>query len=461
MEFLPGGENAESLNESFEKGSSLAANRLLEESGLQNPPDSEARKAGPQDLAKNQDKTVSKPEKAQAGDLIPGRFIVSLKEEPGIRAAQKLDSLLAGLKLDPRNQPDTVIYRHALNGFSAQLTAAQKQSLENDPAVEFIEQDRVVSRPQVQRHSLLAAPHKELPTGVKRIDGHLSKTANSGTDVDVDIAVIDTGINLKHPDLNVVKDKSFVPGARSGDDDDGHGSHVAGIIAARKDGHGIVGVAPGARLWALKVLDKDGNGSWSQIIAAIDYVTEHAKEIEVVNMSLGDSDKSEALNRAITRSVDSGVTYIVAAGNDAQDASKETPSDHPRVLAVSAIADGNGRGGGGFDPKCEPDEVDDTFATFSNFGKNVKIAAPGVCIESASMRQGKNADRYEVMSGTSMAAPHVAGAAGLLKARHPNYNPDKVMDTLIKNGKKQSDPVYGFSGDKDGYAEPLLNVKDL
>lgn len=409
-----------------------------------------------------QDSGLQKP---AAGDVIPGRFIVTLKDDlngSGNAVVQaKLDSMLNRLKLDPRTQPDTVIYKHALNGFSARLTQAQKQAIENDPDVEFVEQDRVVSNPKVSRHTLRASSGGELPSGIERIDGHLSKTANAPGGVDVDVAVIDTGINLNHPELNVVKDVSFVPGVKTGDDDDGHGSHVAGIIAARKDGKGIVGVAPGARLWALKVLDKDGNGSWSQIIKAIDYVTEHANEIEVANMSLGDTDKSKALNRAISKSVDKGVPYIVAAGNESHDASKSTPSDHPRVLAVSAIADGNGKGGGGSDPACEPDEKDDTFATFSNFGKMARIAAPGVCIESASKRQGNNVDTYESMSGTSMAAPHVAGAAALLKARNPQLKPDQVYDTLIKHAKSQSDPVYGFKGDPDAFPEPLLNVKDF
>ena len=414
-------------------------NRLLEDSGM-----------------------VQKP---KAGDLIPDRFIVTLKDQGqsgNSIVAAKVDQMLNRLKLDPRTQPDTIIYKHAINGFSAKLTAAQKQQIENDPDVEFVEQDRVVSRPNVSRHpSVHAANSTEFSTGVARVDGHLSKTANAPGGVDVDIAIIDTGINLKHPELNVVKDVSFVPGVKTGEDDDGHGSHVAGIIGAKKDGKGIVGVAPGARLWALKVLDKDGNGSWSQIISAIDYVTEHAKEIEVANMSLGDTDKSQALNRAITKSVDAGVTYIVAAGNESHDASKSTPSDHPKVLAVSAITDGNGKGGGGADPACEPDEKDDTFATFSNFGKMARLAAPGVCIDSASKRQGNNVDTYESMSGTSMAAPHVAGAAGLIKAVHPEYKPDKVIETLIKHGKAQSDPIYGFSGDPDKFPEPLLNVKDF
>lgn len=397
---------------------------------------------------------------------IPNRYIITMKEKPGIAPGApadqgQMDSLAANLRFDPRSRTDTIVFRHALSGFAATLSPAEKRLIESDPNVLAVEQDRVVSRLPVKRSLVATGPSKELQPGVQRVEGHLSATANAPGGVDATIAIIDTGINLNHPDLNVVRQKSFVPGVATAEDDDGHGSNVAAIAAARKDGHGTVGVAPGARLWALKALDKDGNGSWSQIIAAIDYVTQHADKVDVVNMSLSDTEQSKALDRAISRSVDAGVTYVVAAGNDARDAKVEAPSNHPRVLTVSAITDGNGRGGGGASPACEPDEVDDTFATFSNYGRNVRLAAPGVCIEAATKRDGNNVDTYEVMSGTSMASPHAAGGAALVKARNKSATPDQVMNTLINEAKAQNDPVYGFTGDPDIYPEPLLNVKNL
>ena len=398
---------------------------------------------------------------------IANRYIVTMKEKPGaggpsaVGEQGRLDSLMARFRVDPRSRTDTIVYKHAISGFTATLTPAEIKMIEKDPDVLAIEQDRVVSRQPVKRTTMAIGPKKELQTGVERVEGHLSATANAPGGVDATIAIIDTGINLKHSDLNVVRQKSFVPGVATAEDDDGHGSHVAAIAAARKDGHGTVGVAPGARLWALKALDKDGNGSWSQIIAAVDYVTEHADKVDVVNMSLSDTQQSKALDRAITRSVDAGVTYVVAAGNDARDAKLEAPSNHPRVLTVSAISDGNGKGGGGANPACEPDEVDDAFATFSNYGEVVKLAAPGVCIEAASKRQGNDVDTYEVMSGTSMAAPHAAGGAALVKSKDRRATPDQVMNKLLSEAKSQTDPLYGFTGDTDGFAEPLLNVRNL
>jgi subtilisin family serine protease len=415
-----------------------ARSRLLDESGIQ----------GPQ------------------SKVIPNRYIITMKDRPGVAAGApadqgQIENLVSNLRFDPRSRSDTIVFRHAISGFAATLSPAEKRLIESDPNVLAVEQDRVVSRQPVKRSLMAAGPRKELQTGVERVEGHLSPTANAPGGVDATIAIIDTGINLRHPDLNVVRQKSFVPGVATAEDDDGHGSHVAAIAAARKDGHGTVGVAPGARLWALKALDKDGNGSWSQIIAAIDYVTQHADKVDVVNMSLSDTEQSKALDRAISRSVDAGVTYVVAAGNDARDAKLEAPSNHPRVLTVSAISDGNGKGGGGANPACEPDEVDDAFATFSNYGKNVRLAAPGVCIEAASKRQGNDVDTYESMSGTSMAAPHAAGGAALIKAKNRSASPDQVIDKLISEAKQQSDPLYGFTGDTDGYSEPLLNVKNL
>jgi subtilisin family serine protease len=216
--------------------------------------------------------------------------------------------------------------------------------------VAFVEPDRYV-------HTL----EQTLPTGVDRIDADLNDAANiDGVDdrVDVDVAVIDTGIDLDHPELNVFYNQNFCsfflcPFVSTGNDDHGHGSHVAGIIGALDNIQGVVGIAPGARLWALKALNAQGMGSLADIIKAIDFVTENADQIEVVNMSLGAQGASEAFRAAIQASVAKGVVYVVAAGNSAKDVYGDDglfgtsddffPAAYPEVLAVSAMGDTDGR----------------------------------------------------------------------------------------------------------------------
>jgi subtilisin len=270
--------------------------------------------------------------------------------------------------------------------------------------------------------------------------------------VNVDVAVLDTGIDLAHPDLVVAGGRNCASG-KSYADGNGHGTHVAGTIGAKDDANGVVGVAPGARLWAVRVLNNNGSGSWSSIICGVDWVTANAGTIEVANMSLGGTGTDTGCNdggmhRAICNSVARGVTYAVAAGNESDDARNHVPAAYDEVITVSALADFNGKPGGGAAPTCRADQ-DDTFAAFSNFGADVDMIAPGVCILSTWRNGG-----YSTISGTSMATPHVAGAAGLYKSTHAGASPAQVKAALQAAGNSG----WSSADDRDALKEPLLNV---
>jgi subtilisin family serine protease len=340
------------------------------------------------------------------------------------------------------------VYSSALRGYSGRMTAAAAARLARDPRVVLVQPDGIAT-----------TTAQTTPTGIDRIDTELSPTARvDGTDqrVTVDVAVIDTGVDLDHPDLNVhtAGAKNCSTG-RSADDGNGHGTHVAGTIGALDNGVGVVGVAPGARIWPVRVLNAQGSGSFSDIICGIDYVTAHADEIEVANMSLGGSgsdsacgSNKDAMHEAICRSVAAGVTYVVAAGNSAANSSTFVPAAYDEVITVSALADFNGQPGGGAASTCRVD-VDDTFADFSNYGADVDLIAPGVCILSSWKGGG-----YNTISGTSMASPHAAGGAALYKATHATASPATVKSALQAAGTDN----WSTATDPDATHERLLNV---
>jgi subtilisin len=379
------------------------------------------------------------------GEKIPNQYIVVLKPSSSISAQSEsmaAESKIAGSNIINR-------YENTIKGYTIRVpNQSSLAAIQSDPRVEYIEQDQRVTIFQQQA----------LPTGVDRVDRELSSTVprNRIGAVDVDIAIIDTGIDLTHPDLNVYRDTSFVDGTNSGNDDDGHGTHVAGIAAAKDNNEGVVGIAPGARLWAVKVLNGTGSGPISTIIAGIDYVTQHANEIDVANLSFGCKCPSKALDAAIHNSVAAGITYVVAAGNSASDANAFSPASNPDVIAVSAIADSDGKCGGLGPPTKYGN--DDTFASFSNYGSVVDMAAPGVNIYSTYM-----GGAYATLSGTSMASPFVTGAAALYKSSHIGASPPEVKQALIDMGSTPSTICDGhahgyFIGDPDIIHEPLLYV---
>jgi subtilisin len=400
-------------------------------------------------------------EPRRASPYVADQYIVVLRD--GVDRAQDLGAMTRDIASRAHGRLRRV-HRGAFKGFTVRLPrGGDAARLRQDPRVAFLRRDRVVRR----------ADHvpSEIPTGVDRVNAELNRTRKWGklrgnSPRAWGVAVLDTGIELRHPDLNVVGDVSFVPGAASGDDDHGHGTHVAGIVGARDNGAGVVGVAPGVPLVAVKVLNRDGVGTVSDLIAAIDWVTEHASRIAVANMSLttehlpgvdwedGDCGRTigDPLHMAICASVEAGVVYVAAAANHAADVRGATPAAYREVVTVSALADSDGQPGGrGPDTSWGPD---DTFAGFSNFGPGVDLIAPGVDILSVCP------GGYCVMTGTSMAAPHATGAVALWVSVNRRPGSASADDPGFRNRVLAgiSERVGAFRGDPDRVAEPMVNA---
>lgn len=391
--------------------------------------------------------TLPAPETSGSEEDSRGRYLVVLKNSAGSPADVAADH-------ERRYGADvTNVYRYALKGYAARLPGEAVAAVARDPRVALVEQDQVVT-----------GAAQQVPTGIRRSFASSNPSVDiDGSDdvrVDVDVAVMDTGIDTNHPDLDVVSSTDCTAGgslgaciAGSGVDDNGHGTHVAGTVGALDNDIGVVGVAPGARLHGVKVLSSVGSGLLSWTVAGVDWVTARADTIEVANLSLECTCASSALDRAITASVDRGVAYVVAAGNRGRDAKDTTPANHPDVITVSALADFDGLSGGTGGTTCRSD-VDDTLASFSNWGPHIEVAAPGVCILSTS-----NLGGYQVLSGTSMAAPHVAGATAILTsgANDPvnRAEVEGVRATIVGSGN-----LDWFDDSGDGIQEALLDVGD-
>jgi len=335
---------------------------------------------------------------------------------------------------------------------SCELPGELLERIREHIGVSYVEVDQIVSA----FDGPAQASSQVTPTGISRINAN-EGTSSSGAGVKV--AVIDTGIDYLHPDLehnyrggyDFVNDDSFPM------DDNGHGTHVAGTIAAEDNGFGVVGVAPGAELYGVKVLNDEGSGWNSDVIAGILWAADN--DMDVANLSLGVEGNSRAMQNAIEDAAKAGVTVVVAAGNDNEDANNYIPANYEETITVSAIADFDGEPGGlspqsyGFG-RQKIEVADDAFASFSNYGSAVDLAAPGVNILST-----WPGGLYETISGTSMASPHVAGAAALYIASRIDNPPTpyEVAEALIQDATPQTNPD-GFSDDPDNYAEPLLNV---
>ncbi|KAA9346052.1 S8 family serine peptidase [Adhaeribacter soli] len=312
---------------------------------------------------------------AENGKAIEGEYIVTFKD--GENASETIETMSADQKIAPSSIKQK--FEGAVRGFSGRLSKAQVEALKNDPNVASIEQDRLITLSTTI--TSVAQPAQTIPWGVARV-GYGDGTGKTAW-------VIDSGVYPDHPDLNVDKarSRSFITGITSYTDGYGHGTCVAGIIGAKNNTIGVVGVAANASIVALRVFDDLGRGSTSSAIKAVNHVIANAKPGDVVNMSLG-SGISATLDNAVKSAAAKGILFAIAAGNSAVDASSVSPArvNAPNVYTVSSM---NNYG---------------AFSSFSNYGTSVDYAAPGEGITSTGKTGG-----YGTGRGTSVAAPHVAG----------------------------------------------------
>ena len=316
-----------------------------------------------------------------------------------------------------------------INGEAVLLSKNAERALSKNSDVLRIDDDVVV---EALAKAGAIQPPQTLPWGINRVDAELVWPSGNSGDA-VKVAVVDTGISADHPDLknNIKGGYNAINPLKSWNDDNGHGSHVAGIIAALNNAIGTVGAAPLADLYAVKVLNRQGSGYLSDIIEGLDWAI--ANNMQVVNMSLGTSSDILSFREAVQRVSAAGIVQVAAAGNSG--GSVGYPAAYPEVIAVSATDSG------------------DALASFSSRGPEVDLAAPGVGIYSAYKGTG-----YATLSGTSMAAPHVAGSVALVLSVPISvaYDADfdgvwdpaevqqKLQDRAVDLGVSGFDNLYGW-----------------
>jgi subtilisin family serine protease len=325
--------------------------------------------------------------------IIPGKYIVVLKTDEKLKGMPSAvrEKVLDILKANGANANAIEhVYSHALQGFSGVLNEGLMRKLEKNSNVAYIEQDIELniyqSKGKGKPSGSTTQPAQESPWGISRVGGAANGAGKTAW-------IIDTGIDLSHPDLNVDDSRgfsAFTSGKDRGlDDGNGHGTHVAGTIAALNNDIGVVGVAAGAMVVPVKVLSARGSGSNSGVIAGVDHVAQYGHAGDAANMSLGGG-VSTALDQAVLNASNiSGVKFALAAGNETDDANNHSPArvNGPNVITVSAH------------------DINDRFASFSNYGNPpVDFCAPGVSVLST-----WKGDSYNTISGTSMATPHVCG----------------------------------------------------
>lgn len=332
-------------------------------------------------------------------EAIDGDYIVSFSKESNSKAEMK-------------NAPGKAIkskfeFENVLNGFAASLSAEQVCAFHKRPNIESIELDSIATTQGAINQSIAGSGI----WGLDRIDERSlamdSVYASSSDGTGSTIYIVDTGVNNIVGEFGVrysIKGFTNVSGAVSFADENGHGTHVAATSAGT-----TYGVAKGATVVSVRVLDSNGSGSWSAVAQGLDWIASRAntnsKAASIINMSLGGS-KNRAIDIAVGNIIKAGFTVVVAAGNERKDACTFSPANVPTAITVGAS------------------DINDVFASFSNRGSCVDITAPGVSIKSIWL------DAPGLASGTSMASPHVAGVAALYRANYPSANPAAVWTAL-------------------------------
>jgi subtilisin len=342
-------------------------------------------------------------------DKGPKNFLVGFKSD--IQTAQVNDVKKMGGQVKHQFK--------LMNTMLVSLPEAAAEALKQNPNVAYVEEDQMAY-----------AIGQSTPWGITHIKANqVHATGNTGSGVKV--AILDTGIDASHEDLNVQGGASFVAGEPNAlTDGNSHGTHVAGTVAALNNTAGVIGVAHSASLYAVKVLDSSGSGTYSGIIQGIEWAV--ANNMDVINMSLGGSSGSTALQQACDNAYNSGVLVVAAAGNSGTKGKRNTigyPAKYASVMAVGAVDSNN------------------TRASFSSVGSELEVMAPGVNILSTVPGNG-----YDSYNGTSMASPHVAGAAALVMAGNPGLSNVQVRQKLVNTAIPLGDAFYYGKGVIDVYA---------
>ncbi|MEZ4318957.1 MAG: S8 family serine peptidase [Myxococcota bacterium] len=367
-------------------------------------------------------------------------YFVKLDAE-GAEVAEITSLLAEGVGFEPLHQ-----YDKANQGFSMFVPVPIASELEVQDRVEFITEvpsDGYVPPDEEDSKVDVGNPididPDEIPESIERIGGPWTFGGLDG----IHVAVIDTGVDSFHSDLNVVAEFDAVAEGggtpANGNDPNGHGTHVAGTIGAKANGDGVVGVAPGVPIHAVRVLDGSGSGRWTDIMAGVEYVLDHP-EIRVVNLSLGGrgdpDDPTDPLREALQALEDAGVIVCIAAGNDTENTNSFVPAGYDVGVVVSAYDASGGR--------------DNGFASFSNFGNAVDIASPGV--EILSTWPGGT---YAELNGTSMATPAIAGTAAAWLAANPSGTPSQFRNQIKNTGEN------GYSGQGGNHPEAFVDAVAL